>query len=57
MTVQINSYNEKHIHSRSSHGGRCKLPMVFTEHGAIMAANVLNSPRAVQIHREKKSGR
>jgi hypothetical protein len=25
------------------------LPLVFTEHGAIMAANVLNSPRAVQI--------
>jgi hypothetical protein len=24
------------------------LPFVFTEHGAIMAANVLNSPRAVQ---------
>ena len=25
------------------------LPYVFTEHGAIMAANVLDSPRAVQI--------
>ena len=25
------------------------LPHVFTEHGAIMAANVLNSPRAVQM--------
>jgi ORF6N domain-containing protein len=25
------------------------LPYVFTEHGAIMAANVLNSPRAVQM--------
>jgi phage regulator Rha-like protein len=25
------------------------LPWVFTEHGAIMAANVLNSPRAVQM--------
>ena len=25
------------------------LPYTFTEHGAIMAANVLNSPRAVQI--------
>ena len=29
-------------------GGRRKLPLVFTEHGAIMAANVLNSKRAVQ---------
>ena len=34
--------------SRSRHGGRRKLPLVFTEHGAIMAANVLNSERAVQ---------
>jgi hypothetical protein len=25
------------------------LPYTFTEHGAIMAANVLNSPRAVQM--------
>ncbi len=25
------------------------LPLVFTEHGAIMAANVLNSPQAVQM--------
>jgi hypothetical protein len=33
--------------SSSGHGGRRKLPWVFTEHGAIMAANVLNSPRAV----------
>jgi hypothetical protein len=25
------------------------LPFVFAEHGAIMAANVLNSPQAIQI--------
>ena len=25
------------------------LPYAFTEHGAIMAANVLNSPRAVEV--------
>src|SRR2546430_2067256 len=30
--------------SSSGHGGRRKLPWAFTEHGAIMAANVLNSP-------------
>jgi hypothetical protein len=36
--------------SRSpAHGGRRSLPYVFTEHGAIMAATVLNSPRAVQM--------
>lgn len=32
-----------------SHGGRRYRPYVFTEHGAIMAATVLNSPRAVQM--------
>lgn len=30
-------------------GGRRYLPYVFTEHGAIMAASVLDSERAVQI--------
>lgn len=33
----------------SSWGGRRYLPYVFTEHGAIMAANVLNSERAVEM--------
>lgn len=33
----------------SSWGGRRKLPYVFTEHGAIMAASVLNSSRAVEV--------
>jgi hypothetical protein len=33
----------------SSHGGRRKLPYAFTENGAIMAANVLNSPKAVRM--------
>src|SRR5277367_6746438 len=32
-----------------SHGGRRFLPYVFTEHGVLMAANVLNSPRAVAV--------
>ena len=32
----------------SSHGGRRKLPWVFTEHGAIMLASVLSSPVAIQ---------
>ncbi|MEK6301908.1 MAG: ORF6N domain-containing protein [Acidobacteriota bacterium] len=35
--------------SSSGHGGRRKLPLVFTEHGAIMAANVLNSARAFEM--------
>ena len=33
----------------SSWGGRRKLPLAFTEHGAIMAATVLNTPRAVEV--------
>jgi len=32
----------------SSHGGRRKLPWVFTEHGTIMLASVLNSDVAVE---------
>lgn len=50
--------SEEFIHLRSQiatsnnpvgRGGRRYLPFVFTEHGAIMAASVLNSPRAVEI--------
>ena len=33
----------------SSWGGRRYLPVAFTEHGAIMAATVLNSSRAIQV--------
>jgi len=33
--------------SNGGRGGRRYAPFVFTEHGALMAANVLNSPRAV----------
>jgi hypothetical protein len=32
----------------SLHGGKRKLPWVFTEHGALMLASVLNSPVAVE---------
>jgi len=35
--------------SSSPHGGRRTLPYAFTEHGAIMAAMVLNSSQAVQM--------
>ena|SRR2546423_5209644 len=34
--------------SKKGRGGRRSLPWVFTEHGAIMLASVLNSPIAVQ---------
>jgi hypothetical protein len=35
--------------SSSGHGGRRNLPRAFTEHGAVMAANVLNSQRAIKM--------
>jgi len=35
--------------SKHGRGGRRTLPFAFTEHGAVMVANILNSPRAVQI--------
>jgi hypothetical protein len=39
------------VTSSGEYGGRRKLPFAFTEHGALMAATVLNSHRAVQMSR------
>jgi len=41
--------NQSHDATSSRHGGLRKLPWAFTEHGALMAATVLSSPRAVQM--------
>lgn len=41
--------NLKSQFATSSWGGRRYPPYAFTEHGAIMAASVLNSPRAVEM--------
>jgi len=53
LRSQIATSSRQHMRSQiatgSTHGGRRKLPFAFTEHGAIMAANVLNSPQAVKI--------
>jgi len=35
--------------SNKGRGGRRKLPMAFTEHGALMLANILRSERAAQM--------
>jgi hypothetical protein len=35
--------------SSLAHGGRRFAPFAFTEHGAIMLATVLNSPRAIEM--------
>ncbi|HZP61407.1 MAG TPA: ORF6N domain-containing protein [Opitutaceae bacterium] len=44
-----NLKSQNAISSSSAHGGRRQLPWAFTEHGALMAANILRSPRAVQM--------
>ncbi|MBI2605626.1 MAG: ORF6N domain-containing protein [Deltaproteobacteria bacterium] len=36
--------------SSLSHGGRRKLPLVFSEYGVVMLSSVLNSNRAIQVN-------
>jgi hypothetical protein len=36
--------------SRSTHGGRRKMPWAYTEHGVAMLSSVLRSPTAVQVN-------
>src|SRR6266540_4346062 len=45
---EFNSLMLQNATSKRIRGGRRKLPYAFTEHGAIMAVNVLRSYRAVQ---------
>ncbi len=49
LTRQEVTNLKSQIATSSLHGGRRSLPRVFTEHGALMAANVLNSKRAVEM--------
>src|SRR3972149_6813145 len=52
FVFEINQIERANLMSQfatSSWGGHRKPPMAFTEHGAIMAATVLNSPRAVEM--------
>ena len=35
--------------SKEGRGGTRKLPLAFTEHGALMAATILNSRRAIEV--------
>ena len=41
--------NLKSQYVTSSWGGIRKAPMAFTEHGALMAASILNSRRAIEV--------
>ncbi|MGD0368452.1 MAG: ORF6N domain-containing protein [Acidobacteriaceae bacterium] len=50
LTTGENNILRSHfVISKSGGGGRRYLPYAFTEHGSIMAASVLNSPRAVEM--------
>jgi hypothetical protein len=46
---EVQHLKSQNVISSSGHGGRRTLPYVFTEHGALMAASVLNSDRAVEM--------
>jgi len=46
---EYDALRSQFVTSNKSRGGRRYLPYAFTEHGAIMAATVLNSERAVQM--------
>ena len=46
---ELDSLRSQFATSNTGRGGRRYLPYVFTEHGAMMAAMVLNSPRAVEV--------
>ena len=43
------SLRAQNVIAKSGRGGSRSLPYAFTEHGAIMAASVLNSKRAVEM--------
>jgi hypothetical protein len=45
---EFDSLISQSVTSKVGRGGRRKLPYVFTEHGAVMLASVLNSPTAVE---------
>ncbi|MBC8458823.1 MAG: ORF6N domain-containing protein [Deltaproteobacteria bacterium] len=46
---EVTSLTSQNAMSKRGRGGRRTLPYAFTEHGAVMAANILKSPRAVQM--------
>lgn len=46
---ELKNLRSQFVTSSSGHGGARSRPLVFTEHGALMAATVLRSPRAVQM--------
>jgi hypothetical protein len=47
--VEAASLTSQIAMSKSGRGGRRTLPYAFTEHGTVMAANILKSPKAIQM--------
>jgi hypothetical protein len=48
-TEEVGALRSQIVISKPGRGGRRYRPWVFTEHGAIMAASVLNSRRAIEM--------
>jgi phage regulator Rha-like protein len=46
---EINFLRSQIATSKMSRGGRRYAPFAFTEHGAIMLAAILNTPRATEV--------
>lgn len=46
---ELRSLISQNVISKIGRGGATKLPMAFTEHGALMVASVLNSDRAISM--------
>jgi len=49
LRSQFATSNKDDTQTATGRGGRRYAPRVFTEHGALMAATILNSPRAVEV--------
>ncbi len=47
--AEVNALRSHFATSKMDRGGRRYAPYAFTEHGAIMLASVLNTPRAVEV--------
>ena len=47
--AEVNNLRSHFATSKKEHGGRRYAPYAFTEHGAIMLAAVLNTPRAIEV--------
>lgn len=46
---EVSSLTSQVAMSKPGRGGRRTFPYAFTEHGAVMAANILRSPNAIQM--------